>query len=475
MKWVKRGLWIAAWGCWGWLGFGLAHQLPRSLGTPIAKLPGEKEAMALGFVGASNTYAVQASKSRKAGTEIILLDPETGREIGERRLPLMKRTFMDANTPAFEHFRATLRRGVLFDVGLERVPNERVPSRDGLQAIDVETGEWQQLSTSPVVYYVPHSENTLVVVIEGKSAAEAEAAAVFDWRTGKELFRRPIPEEARVSDRPFFVPSRNAVVIPLLYPPKPGETKRQGKLTVYSLANPPAFEETVDGPASMDGGLKFSVSPSGRLFWDSQVYWADAWGMSDVYDFNSKRLYSSVPLAERRPDGKRRWAFSIAQPTISRNGRSIFRYSSDQVLATILDIDTGGIVWRAGPHETATPMSSQEGLIVEEAWHELWKKWLPNFKYETVAWRNVDDGEVVCRTVAQTVVDPKSCNLDRTLFVSKDGSVYRMPLSVNWILLAYCLAILATPLVLLWAVLRFRKRRAARRQTAAALESQVTT
>jgi hypothetical protein len=256
------------------------------------------------------------------------------------------------------------------------------------------------------------------------------------------------------------------VVLPLLFPPDEGQRKRKGKLQVWRLDDPNVLEETVDGPASTEGSLKFSVSPKGRLFWDTQLYWADAYGMSDVYDFNERRLYSSVPTAERLPGGKRGWGFSTARQSISPSGKALFRYSSPDGVATIYEIDTANILWRAGPHETPTVLSSQEGLIVEETWHELWKKWLPNLKLETIAWRSLDTGDVICRTVAKTVIDPRHCNVNRSLFVTADGSIYRLPLPVTWRLLAYCQAILALPLVLIWAALRWRRRRAAQRQPA---------
>lgn len=34
MKWIKRGLWVAAWGVWVWCGFGLYRELPRAF--PLA-------------------------------------------------------------------------------------------------------------------------------------------------------------------------------------------------------------------------------------------------------------------------------------------------------------------------------------------------------------------------------------------------------------------------------------------------------
>ena len=41
MKWVKRGLWLAAWGAWAWLGAALQRELPRRPpGAPAGAVAG---------------------------------------------------------------------------------------------------------------------------------------------------------------------------------------------------------------------------------------------------------------------------------------------------------------------------------------------------------------------------------------------------------------------------------------------------
>jgi hypothetical protein len=461
---LKRLFWLAAWGVWVWLGFGLAHQLPRPLGPAACKLPISSQSnegrAILGFVGASDTIAVWMPRTSGERTRRIkLLDGLNGNEHGERIWPNSISDYRDGPLSSDYDASKWLNRGVM--VGVD--------SKTRLHCLDLLDGEWRRLTERHTAIAGCHPEKTWFAIVEGASMEQAESVTVIDWGSGKELFRRPIPENAKISDRPFFLPSRNAVVVPLLFPPGHGEKKRKGKLEVWKLDDPPVLEEAVEGPASIEGSLKFSVSPKGRLFWDTQIYWADAYGISDVYDFNERRFYSSLSKEERRPDGKRGWSFSIARQTISPNGNALFRYSSGKGLATIYEIETARILWQAGPHETAVDESSQEGLIVEERWHELWKRWFPNSKFETVAWRDIDSGEVVCRTPAKTVIDPRNCNISRTLFVAADGNVYRLPLPINWPLLAVCQAVLASPLVLLWSLLWWRRRRAAQRASTAPL------
>ena len=51
---------------------------------------------------------------------------------------------------------------------------------------------------------------------------------------------------------------------------------------------------------------------------------------------------------------------------------------------------------------------------------------------------------------------------DGRLAVDTDGTVYEMPLRVNWPLLAACQTVLASPLILLWLGLGWRRRLARR-------------
>ena len=52
MRWVKRGLWVAAWGCWTWLGFALHQALPKHLGEPLRCLELGPGKHVLGFIDA---------------------------------------------------------------------------------------------------------------------------------------------------------------------------------------------------------------------------------------------------------------------------------------------------------------------------------------------------------------------------------------------------------------------------------------
>jgi hypothetical protein len=50
MKWLKRTLWVAAWGVWVWCGFGLARELPRDLGPVLTRLQLTKNESVIGIL-----------------------------------------------------------------------------------------------------------------------------------------------------------------------------------------------------------------------------------------------------------------------------------------------------------------------------------------------------------------------------------------------------------------------------------------
>jgi hypothetical protein len=81
MRWLKRGLWLSAWGAWLWLGIGLYRELPRHLGPVVRRLP-IASGRVLGFVGQSNFVAILEPITGPLGTTTIpLFDAETGTEV----------------------------------------------------------------------------------------------------------------------------------------------------------------------------------------------------------------------------------------------------------------------------------------------------------------------------------------------------------------------------------------------------------
>jgi len=61
MRWLYRLLWIAAWTEWFYLGFGLFHGLPRSLGPVVGKLWLQPNEVVVGFLGDEHKVVLEQS------------------------------------------------------------------------------------------------------------------------------------------------------------------------------------------------------------------------------------------------------------------------------------------------------------------------------------------------------------------------------------------------------------------------------
>jgi hypothetical protein len=98
--------------------------------------------------------------------------------------------------------------------------------------------------------------------------------------------------------------------------------------------------------------------------------------------------------------------------------------------------------------------------------NDPWNAWLPS-RWQTAALRDPDTFAVVAREWRGRVSSKPGMygrslheNPEQLLVADLRGVVYRYP-TVNWPLLALCQTILALPLVLLWAMLRWRRMRMA--------------
>jgi hypothetical protein len=195
----------------------------------------------------------------------------------------------------------------------------------------------------------------------------------------------------------------------------------------------------------------------------------------EVFDVDERRTVFSQPHLREDPANasKRNAPMSLQpefeRPTISVSGRTVI----DARSKALWNVNTSRVLWRAKPYERVMDLGDGEHFNVIELWNQLWNG-TPSAKYWTRAVRSSESSGLIVRTVGTLVVDPRLWNSSKTLGIGHDGSVYRLPLPVNWPLLALCQSILALPLILLWALLRYRRRRAARRQPAVAIDSVVT-
>jgi len=146
---------------------------------------------------------------------------------------------------------------------------------------------------------------------------------------------------------------------------------------------------------------------------------------------------------------------ALKPPVLAASGRRVL----ESPAGTLFDVASGAALWRAGSHETLVLPADSNSFVVREDWSRLWSRFLPGLPYATLACRSVETGKLLRRTPSDLLLADQRLNAAGTLTVLKNGDVRRLPLRVNWPLVAFCQTILALPLILLWMVLRWRRKR----------------
>jgi hypothetical protein len=145
-------------------------------------------------------------------------------------------------------------------------------------------------------------------------------------------------------------------------------------------------------------------------------------------------------------------------PVLDETGRILFG-GMDRPL---LDMDSGRELWKPGRYERGYPAPNRNHFIVREYWSRIWNANSKDRRFDTDAYRRFTTARLDYRIAVAENYHPSRNNHSDTLTITGDGNVHQLPLLVNWPLLALCQAILATPLVLLWAILRWRRNRRVR-------------
>jgi hypothetical protein len=454
MKWLIRSLWLAAWGVWLWLGVGLHRELPRKFGPRIANLnlqPGFDQAV--GFIGETNRIVVTRSppadgplglvQARRSAKSVEVLDVATSIREGGTSPP---REF-DASD--FATLRFAPRYGFLFlvhhDHGIGGSGNVRYR---GLNVLDPLSGGWRNLAPGVIDPPIIHKEQPWIAFVQRAGWGQPPRLVVVDFITNKRLLDRAEGRNWKFADRPYFVPKGSTLVVPVRSPGKHA-TLDDLDFELWDLEGEPRLARTVSGWRIGD---RASVSSTGRI----------AFGAHDpdsihVFDVKQARLvFSDLPRSER-PIGQ---SGPIHQPIgveIAQDGRRVVGASG------LWDVDGGRHLWRPNSNERLHGAGDGAHFVVDEHWGDFWKRWFPTFSYNTRALRRLDTGEFVYRVSHRQSL----FGLEATRVVAFDGSIYLMPHVVDWLLLAICQTILATPLILTWTILRWRqRRRAARRRPA---------
>jgi len=111
-------------------------------------------------------------------------------------------------------------------------------------------------------------------------------------------------------------------------------------------------------------------------------------------------------------------------------------------------------------------MQDRNWVIDNSDWLSTIERHFP-LEWRTLRVKNADTGRIAFREWQKVWSRFRFQSEDDVFVVSEDGEVRRYPVP-NWPLLIVCQTTLALPLILLWALLVWRRRRAARRKLAEA-------
>jgi hypothetical protein len=270
---------------------------------------------------------------------------------------------------------------------------------------------------------------------------------LVNLHTGAELLRwdgkRTGGSDRALHERPFFIGDR--IGIPTRGKMAKGEQFDPDKcaLEIWAIPADDRPERTIAG---LEIGAGPTASHTGRIAWIVE----DA---TDVYDVNTSAFVFSNPPRETRPLPGGGSFDPLDGPEISPDGRFVMNANSGM----LWEIDTGREPWPDREVEYPISWDDNGRIEIKETWSWPFAK---TELCETYALRDSRSGELVFRTWWPPL-DVSS--RDGTLiFHSFSNTIHKMPPRVNWLVLALCQAILALPLLMIWASLRWRRKRKAR-------------
>jgi hypothetical protein len=443
VKWLQRCCWLAAWSVWLWLGVGLYRELPREVGPAVCKIPFTScVTRAYGFDGPSRLVVGDLRKGapKTAG----LYDTENGDCIARFPMPNVEWNLSWADS-AMHHRHVVVKQR----------------DQGWLQALDLADGVCHTICPDRVLGFAVHPAEPVVAFTASTDKLSDQRLAVYDLKTHRLLFETVVTERKRTLNRLFFIPGTDKLVVMGSFR---GSYRPSDGTTVFICTIP-----RLGGQSKVE---EFDVALP-RLQWATTsrngriVIGGDTPAFA-VFDFAEDRVVFSRPLQEGEPTSLPSSAMQYP-PAISSDGRTVL----GDWPQTLWDVEAGAPLWKARSLDFAIPdlwfadpASVGTRFVVQERWQEFWKDWVPGRFYTTLAYRDARDGSLLFR-VQQTDdnIGAGSFNADWTLVVAT-GSVYRLPPRVNWPLLAFCQLILASPIVMLWAILRWRKRLRSRKAVA---------
>lgn len=262
----------------------------------------------------------------------------------------------------------------------------------------------------------------------------------------KEVFSRPAKSDEMLCGGPLFVPATRRLIVSYRTTSRLEKDWPWGRIELWDLADEPTLIKTVRGTI----GFNPNVSTSDQIAFREL---ADGPATIDVIDLRQERRRFVFPPRDQRFD----LPLEPIPAIISRNGKTVFGGPN----RAVFDIEAEKVLWPKGRHESVFEFNPSGSVTLVEDWRSWCGLRLPTaLTLNTVSVRDIDDGRLVRRTWERPKLRSDSFSSDGLyVFDSEEGRVYRSPPRVNWSLLAVCQIILALPFILLWAVLRWRRKR----------------
>jgi len=430
-------MWAAAWGAWVWAGFGLYRELPRNLGPVACQLPFGGHENAMAFIdGKDELVAHDRGDGRPFWNRsfVNVYDAKTGEKL---------RSFKVNWSWGWEN-EASLRRGLLF-------ASRYGQDNPTLEVLDLATGDWTSVAGQAAKFEALHPTQPWAVISDPQGGVAGEGRLlVVDVRTGKELFLRPFFAERRAAGTAWFAPDDDRLIVGAVA--AEFSHHRPTHAEVWKLGTEPQLERVIQ-LSQGDEPVDVKEVAGGRMA-TSGMY---ASGAFDVFDLESGMRVLWEPASG--------FAFGLGlfldSTFLSADGRFVLGGTPTR----LREIESERVLWTASANETVLPAKRNNSFSVEEHWV------IPVVDYalkdfDTIAERDLSSGRLLRRFWKKDQPSLALRSSDETMAADVNGAVRRMELRINGEALACCQAVLALPLVLVWARLRWRRYRMVRERRA---------
>ena len=438
MKWVKCGLWIVAWAAWAWCGERLYVELPRELTPPSCKLAIEDSPpRVLGFIG--EDLVVSQSDALAQTTAFAVWDAVTGRLRHRLRGPL---------TAYLQEI--SLRHGIVLGTPC-RDDAERAETEDHWHVLDLRTGAWKAIPRKADRWSARCRVHPSKPWAAFGDQDRVDRPEVIDLLTGKLVCSTLSRADASATvGRPLdwcWLGSGELLVVRDL-----GNIMQLERWDVAAGRRVASVEtsrpEDQAVIPAVDGGIRIVGTGMMALHSDERFVVLDNRTGETLLD-------GEIPFAPRRPRGPRKLPVALGTnlPYAADDTGTVL--SPDGSMRRLAD---GRLLWQAARFESVYGAVSRGSFLVLERWSEVFDGGPSLLDRVTWAVRDLATGDLRYRV--RDTHPSLDCLSDTCASgIDYDGNVYAMPPPPNYPLLALCQTILALPLVLLWAALRWRRKR----------------